>query len=346
MKDAKKGGVKMFSKRGISLIIVSMFVLAVGLSARGGEVARTHGMQYKEAKVNQIYEAIRQAGAVYQWEQQTVSFQNEGMNLVCTLVIPKTPYKPPIAITMNGFGEDRFYIVVPSTGGEYFYERVSRILAEQGIATLRIDYRGSGDSDGTYDMTTLSTQISDALAAIDYVSLHLRRVVDWKNIGLLGFSQGGLVASVAASRDRRVDSLALWSAVASPPFNYESLFKREGLQSGLDLPDGGVVTISIYVGDVLYGNFTLGKKFFTDIFSINPVAEIRDYQGPMLYVAGLQDTIVWPQPNMGQSFLKNHDGFEKLVVLDTDHEFNTYIGPDEFDKTIYWTAAWFLYTLD
>lgn len=33
------------------------------------------------------------------------------------------------------------------------FERLSRILAEQGIATLRVEYRDSGDSDGTFDMT-------------------------------------------------------------------------------------------------------------------------------------------------------------------------------------------------
>jgi uncharacterized protein len=300
---------------------------------------------FRESVVDSIYQQIRQEGVIYEWQKEIVSFENEGMNVICTFVMPIMSTKPPIAITLNGFGEDRHYVEIPGTNGEHFYERVSRLLAEQGIATLRIDYRGSGDSDGTFDMTTFSSQVSDVQAAIDYVQHRLRKKVDWKNLGLAGFSQGGLVASIAAAQDNRVDSIALWSAVASPPITYEYLLKRDGIQKGLDLPDGGIITIPVYIGDIFYSDITLGKEFFIEMTSTNPLASIREYKGPMLYVAGSQDQIVWPQPQMANMFLKYHDGFEKLVVLDTDHEFKTYLNAEEFDKTIHWTAAWFIYTL-
>lgn len=329
-----------FRRKEVVLFGFMILLLAAGYAGERQE------RRYCIADIDEMYEKIRQKGAIYEVEERVVTFQNEGMNLVCTLVLPKGLRKPPIAITLNGFGEDRYYKIIPETGEEWYYERLSRILAEQGIATLRIDFRGSGDSDGDFSMTTFSTQVSDALAAIKYVSRNLRRVVDFKNIGLVGFSQGGIVASVAAAADDRVDSVALWSAVASPPITYEYLLTRDGIQQGIDLPDGGVVTIDVYIEGQFYGSITLGKAFFQDLTTIQPVAAIRDYEGPLLYVAGLQDKIVWPQPYMARMYMDYHDGFEKIFTVNTDHEFATHINAVEFDKVLYYTAAWFIVTLD
>jgi hypothetical protein len=261
-------------------------------------------------------------------------------------VTPKGIRKPPVVITLNGFAEDRFYKEIPNTGGEHFYPRLSRILAEQGFATLRVDYRGSGDSDGDYTMTTFSTQISDALAAVKHICSKLRRTVDWKNIGMLGFSQGGLVTSVAASMEDKIDSVVLWSAVASPPITYSSLLPLDGIKDGLVLPDGGTITLPIYVGDIYLGDIELGKGFFQDMFLVDPVAAIRGYEGPMMYVAGIKDIIVWPQPHAGQMFLNYHNGFEKLIVLNGDHEFDSDYSFEVFDEAVYWAVAWFIKTLD
>jgi uncharacterized protein len=131
------------------IIIILLAVCVVWLGAAGSDEDKT--------TVDNIYKLIRKAGPRYTYKTQDITFQNRGMNMVCTLVIPNTPHKPPIAITMNGFGEDRFYKLVPGTGGEHYYDRLSRILAEQGIATLRVDYRGSGASDGTFDFISFST---------------------------------------------------------------------------------------------------------------------------------------------------------------------------------------------
>jgi len=303
----------------IMLLIVA---LSAYLSAGRGKQEKI----YKTSDVDEIFENIRQTGPVYEWTEEHFSFQHEGMNVVCTIVVPQTPYKPPIAITLNGFGEDRNYVEIPNTGGEHFYERLSRILAEQGIATLRIDFRGSGDSDGSFSMTTFSSQASDTVAAIDLISNNrdFRARVDKKRLGLVGFSQGGLIASLVASQDDRVDSIVICSAVASPPITYEFLLTREGIH---------------------YGDFDLGRNFFVEVTTVNPLPAISKFPGPMMCVAGKKDIIVWPQPYMADMFMTYHEGFEKLVVLDTDHEYDTAIGAEEFDKTLYWTAAWFLYTL-
>jgi dienelactone hydrolase len=316
----------------VTCLLVFVFSLSTNAQNRG-------------PSVEEIYNSIRYSGPQYDWVETIVTFTNEGMTLVCSLTIPGTSHVAPIVITMNGFGGDRNDVVIPGTD-EPFFKRFARILAEQGIASLRVDFRGSGDSDGEYQMTSFSTQISDALAAVDYICSNLKHQVNTKSIGMMGFSQGGLVGSTAAAKDKRVDSLVLWSPVTSAPHCYQGLLLEEGVKQGLALPDGGWDMFGIYVNGQYVGlDLPLGKGFFEDLFNIDPVAEIREFKNPMMVIVGKEDPIVWPQPAKGQLYIKYHEGFEKLVALDLDHAFNWWAGPEGPDTAFYWSTAWFIKTL-
>jgi len=298
-----------------------------------------------QSDVEAIYLEIRNSSSLYDLQEAVVIFQNEGMTLVATLVTPKGLKNPPIVITLHGFAQDRFYKDIPNTGGEHFYPRLSRKFAELGIATLRVDFRGSGDSDGDYTMTTFSTEISDALAAIEYVNNNLKHIVNSNSVGILGFDQGGLVTCVAASQDKRIDAAVLWSAVVSPEFTYGSMLTFDGIREGAMLPDGGILNVPIYVGGIFQGYIDLGKGFFQEVFTVDPRAAIRDYKGPLMYIAGKVDPLVFPQPIAAQSLLDNHEGEEKLILLPGDHEFDSDYGFEQFDDAVYWSAAWFIKTL-
>jgi pimeloyl-ACP methyl ester carboxylesterase len=324
----------------ISIILMVVFSFSFSLNGNGNQ----YGQSFSGPSVEQIYENIRYSGPLYEWEESIVTFTNEGMTLVCSLVIPETQKSCPIIITLNGFLGDRNDIIVPGTD-EQCWKRLSRIMAEQGIASLRVDFRGSGESDGDYSMTSFSTQISDTMAALDYITRTLKHQVNSRSIGIFGFSQGGLVGSTVAARDKRVDSVVLWSSPSHPPHCYEELLLREGVKQGLALPEGGTITLGLYLnGQYLNWDVTLGKEFFEDLFNVNPLAEIRKYKGPMMIVAGQNDIIVWPQPISSQSYLKYHDGYEKLVVLNAGHSFAGE-GPEVLDNAIYWSTAWFIKTL-
>jgi len=323
--------------------MILMVILAAALSlVFKGEIRAEN---YRNGQdVDAIYQDIRNSGTAYEWDETIVSFENEGMTVVCSLTIPRTPQLVPIAITLNGFTGDRNDVPVPGTV-EPFFKRVARIMAEQGIATLRVDFRGSGDSDGEFQMTTFSTQISDAIAAVNYIEGNLEHKVKSKSIGILGFSQGGLVGSCTAARDRRVDSLVLWSAPAHAPHDYEGLITKEGIQAGLALLDGGYDMFPLYVlGQFIY-EVPLGKGFFEDLFRVSAITELKDYDKPMMYIAGTQDIIVWPQPIIGETFIKYHKGDEKLVVLDAGHDFLGLDNPGKMDDAVYWSIAWFISTL-
>jgi pimeloyl-ACP methyl ester carboxylesterase len=330
-------------KRFSFIFIILTFVFSLGAA----DVSDQKGRSSEE--VDAIYNMIRHRGAVYEWEGQEVAFTFKGMNMVGDLYVPKTNKKMPIVIFLNGFAGDRKELLVTDST-EYIWERVARKLAEQGLACLRVDFRGSGDSDGDFTMASFTTQIEDAIAMLDFITWQLRKRVDWKNIGIIGFSQGGLVGACTAARDDRVDSLCLWSPVSHPPIVYENLISKQGVLQGLALPEGGSDVFPIYVNET-YVNWDvpLGKQFFDNLFQVAPLPEIqKNYTGPLFALCGVQDPIIWPQPHMSELYLRYHDGFEKLVMLDADHAFNWWDGPnpETFDDAIYWSAAWFLHTLE
>ena len=334
----------MKQKKGFKMatfIIIAVLVgwLSVGVVQGKNEQARN------DTSVDKIFQNIRNANPVFEWHESILTFENEGMILVCSLTVPDTNRKSPIVLTLNGFGGDRNDLVIPGTGEPYF-KRFSRLMAEQGIASLRLDFRGSGDSEGEYQMTTFSTQISDARAAVGYICKNLRDQVDTRSLGIMGFSQGGIVGSVTAAKDNRVKSLVLWSPVASPPHCYQGLLTRAGILKGLALADGGYDIFGVYVDDQYVSwDLPLGKGFFEDIFNIDPVSEIRRYRNPLMVIVGKNDPIVFPQPAKGQLYLKYHEGPEKLVLVDTDHAFNYWAGPQKPDDTFFWSIAWFIKTL-
>jgi pimeloyl-ACP methyl ester carboxylesterase len=328
----------------LTLFALLMFVMVAGATAETAE------SKYQSVRVDEIYSSIRYAGPSYTaGEEQIVSFTNEGMNIVASLVLPEGVNKPPIVLFFNGFAGDRNELMFIGTD-EYIWQRLSRILAEQGLASLRIDFRGSGDSDGDFTMTTFSTQISDALAALDYITDNLHGQVDTKRIGIIGFSQGGLVGSCTAARDKRVDSLCLWSPVSQAPMVYENLFLTDGMKQGLALEEGESILMPLYVnGEYVFWDVPLGDAFFDQVFQVSPLTEVgKSYKGPLFTICGSEDPIIWPQPHQSEIYLTYHKGFEKLVMLEADHAFNWWDGPEppRFHDAIYWSAAWFLHTLE
>jgi pimeloyl-ACP methyl ester carboxylesterase len=329
-----------------SRVLIFMFILLmVGTFDTTAEKAGTEG---RMVSVDDIYNTIRHAPLKYTYEENIVSFVNEGMRLEGTLAVPKVEERCPVIITINGFVGNRDEEFIPDAD-ETVFQRLSKVLAGHGIASLRLDCRGYGASEGEFSMVRFSSQVSDVLAAVEFIEKHLRRRVDSKLIGILGFSQGGLVAAVSASREPQIDSIVLWSPPAHPPICYEGLLTKAGILQGLALQEGETIDLGLYLDGVYLGwDVTLGPGFFHDLFMMDPVAAIREYEGPMMIVCGLKDNIVWPQPHQSRIFLNNHRGLHQTAVIDADHEFDYWDGPvaEKLTDAIYWSTAWFIETLE
>lgn len=91
------------------------------------------------------------------------------------------------------------------------YQQLAGALAERGVLVFRYDRRGFGQSGGRVDSATLEDSADDLLAAYRWIKK--RRDVDTSRISVLGHSEGGIVAMIAAAREDDIASLVL---VATP----------------------------------------------------------------------------------------------------------------------------------
>jgi alpha/beta superfamily hydrolase len=274
--------------------------------------------------------------------EQIVRIASEGQTVVGTLALPAHAQPPfPVVLMLHGFTNVRDELSVAGTD-EAMYQRAARVFGEAGMASLRIDFRGSGDSDGAWADTTFTGQIADTMAAIDYLAT--LPAIDMQRLGVLGFSQGGLVAAEAAALDPRICNVVLWSAVANAPDTYKHILSAETVAEGLA---GADPQAAVPVVTQWGAAFELNRGFFADLFAYDAVAALARVDAPLLVVAGVQDTTVTPQPAYGELFLRYHDGLEQLVTVESDHVFNvlTDPGPAVFDRVVAATTAWLLATL-
>ena len=132
----------------------------------------------------------------------------KGKNVVGTICLPDGNTKAPVVLLIHGFTGNRHESVSKSAPKGKFSLLASK-LSDVGIASLRIDMRGSGQSDGSLEDITAFTELEDAIAACEY--LKQSELVDGNKISVLGLSFGGLVATALCAKDRKIKSLVLWN---------------------------------------------------------------------------------------------------------------------------------------
>lgn len=134
---------------------------------------------------------------------EDVTFENGDVTLAGTLTLPPTdgPYLAVVLVAGSGpkDRDDSSDSRIPMKP----FRLIADALTRAGIAVLRYDKRGIGESTGDFLTTTLSDFASDAEAAIDY--LLTRQDIDPDRIGLLGHSEGGLVAAMLGARNEDLD---------------------------------------------------------------------------------------------------------------------------------------------
>lgn len=149
--------------------------------------------------------------APYPYHQEEVSYENvcDGVTLVGTFTRPHTTKKVPAVILIAGSGPI-------NRDEEVFKHKPFLVLADRltqsGIAVLRVDKRGIGSSTGSYKNATTADFASDVLAGIDY--LKTREEIDSRQIGLIGHSEGGIIAPIVASQSNDVAFIILMGAPA------------------------------------------------------------------------------------------------------------------------------------
>jgi uncharacterized protein len=225
--------------------------------------------------------------------EHAIHFDVQGQRLWGMLHLPVDVQKPvPAVLILHGFTGQRME-------PHRLFVLFSRLLAEHGIASMRFDFRGSGESEGVFDEMTPSREVEDVVAA--YAFLKSRAEINPTKLGLLGLSMGGMVAALSVAQPGvAFKALSLW-APAHPstwlgelPSNtpidqvwatYQARAKTpEGKASGIDF-DAETNRVDFY------GN-PVSQAFFDDLLRLDSFQTVVQHQGPALVVHGTADPAV------------------------------------------------------
>jgi pimeloyl-ACP methyl ester carboxylesterase len=145
----------------------------------------------------------------FPYRSEEVGYENpqrRGVHLAGTITIPegKGPFPAVLLITGSG-AQDRDETLFDHKPFLVLADHLTR----RGIAVLRVDDRGRGGSTGATRMDTSEDYASDVAAGVGF--LKSRSDIDARRIGLLGHSEGGLIAPLVASKDPSIAFLVLWA---------------------------------------------------------------------------------------------------------------------------------------
>lgn len=140
----------------------------------------------------------------YKSEELTIENKQADVTLSGTLTLPKSKGKFPLAILISGSGpQNRDEELV----GHKPFLVLSDYLTREGIAVFRYDDRGVGKSTGNFEAATTADFSTDVEAIVEQLKKH--KNIDPSRIGLIGHSEGGIVAPMVASRNSGIHFIVL-----------------------------------------------------------------------------------------------------------------------------------------
>ena len=217
----------------------------------------------------------------------------------------------PMVVFCHGFG---------GTKAGPLFELICDTLQAHGIASIRFDFNGHGESEGAFKDMTVPNEIEDAKKVVEYVR-DLRYVSD---LAIVGHSQGGVVAAMTAgqlSEELGEPAFKAVALMAPAAVLREDAIRGNTMGKMYDPFDPGE-----YVE--LYGGMKLGGDYIRTAFSLPIYETAAKYQGPALVIHGNADRVVpytygerfhqiWPKSEYVLQEYFDH-GFSQNIYRTTD----------------------------
>jgi fermentation-respiration switch protein FrsA (DUF1100 family) len=205
----------------------------------------------------------------YPYRTKDVTFENKaaGVTLAGTLTMPATGNKFTAVILITGSGAQ-------NRDEEIFGHKPFLVIADyltrRGIAVLRYDDRGTAQSTGDIRTATTADFAADVESAIAY--LKTRKEINQKKIGLMGHSEGGVIAPMVAVRSKDVGFIVMLAG---------SGLRGDAL---LLLQEEAMYKVSGMTDDQIAGLLKINAKVFDKIVSAKEVLsqqELTDFMTSM-----------------------------------------------------------------
>jgi uncharacterized protein len=221
--------------------------------------------------------------------------------------------RAPGVVFFHGFTGDRME-------SHWMFVKCARALAQAGVAAMRFDFYGSGESDGEFREATLQSEIADAKTAVEF--FRKQKGIDSKCLGLCGLSLGGAVAATVA-KPSGARALVLWSALAHP-----KELRRLAELNTRPLPKGGRE----------YNAHEVSARFLQNVEKVRPLEAIHRFTAPTLIIHPERDGHL-PLHHPQDFFLASGAKVkEKIIIPGADHTFTSVAWESE---VIAQTVDWF-----
>ncbi len=327
-------------------IIVNVGRLGISVYLRGdGRVAAVRNpmqgvtaylAEYEGWVVGGLRVEIKRPDGVVESE---VTFKSGGITLSGSFTRPRELKRLAAAVVLvSGSGpQDRDENVVGAKVEDAFqwsiFKSTAYELSAAGFGVLRYDDRGVAKSEGVFDLAKLSDFVADAAAAVAY--LRTRDDVDPDLVGIVGHSEGGIVAPIVANKDARVRALFLMAGTGRP---LDAVILQ---QSEAGLREQGVSE------DVIARQLEKQRAQFAEIrtcesdwitideretfigwlrehFEHDPAREIAGVKAAVVVFQGMKDAQVYPEnAELLEKAMKGagKENFEVRRYTDLDHLF-------------------------
>ena len=209
----------------------------------------------------------------------------------------------PMVLLMHGIFSSKDYNPMPS---------LAKALAQAGIASIRFDFDGHGKSEGRMQDMTVEKEIADALAIWEYA----KSLPYVTQIGFLGHSQGGVIASMTAGRLAATGGAVPAGVVLLAPGSVIKQACQGGkfFNARFD-PANPPEFIRCW------GTMKLGREYILSTQQLDIYGTAAAYQGPVLLLHGTKDTIVpmW----CSEQYLETYGDRATLVKVDGENHLIT-----------------------
>ncbi len=248
--------------------------------------------------------------------------KSEKYNIPAILTIPENSRKSPCLIMCHGTGSSK-----DEAGNQYV--DLAKLLEEKGIASIRFDFAGCGESSDSGINQTFMAEVDDTIKVYDYICG--RKEIDIGRTGIIGYSQGGRVmAMFLDSHYDRIKAAVSWSGACHNGIGvfsgwFDAFYETAKNKGFAAIPLGW------------RSDLTVPLDWFEEVKSTNPMDALRKFKGDLLVMAGDADFLV-PMPHC-EEIASTNEKSELIIYHDADHNFNVMTDDKSVSEDLLLTTA-------
>ncbi len=232
------------------------------------------------------------AGAPYTAEHVRIATPM-GHELAATLTRPRTTTRVPLVITISGSGAQERDEAIPGVEGYRPFREIADTLGRRGVAVLRFDDRGTGESGGTHRGATSRDFADDVRALVAWA--RTRDDLDGDHIMLLGHSEGGLIAPLVAADDTRLAGIALLAGPAYTGAQIVAFQQRSAIRESYPSAFASVRDSMFRAAQQQVDSLARSDAWMREFLSYDPLPTIARVDVPVLILQGEKDMQVTPE---------------------------------------------------